>query len=80
MHEPPLLVQDSVHRLATHGVPVPESQQHPQPTIPERGMLLDQLAEPFCPRRVDPPAVSSRGGWPMQAGPADAEHLATPSF
>jgi hypothetical protein len=80
MHEPALLAQDSIHRLAIYGVPVSESQQHPQPPISERGMLLDQLAEPFRPRRVGPPAVSPRGGRPMQAGSVHAEHLATPSF
>lgn len=56
MHEPPLLFHDSVHRLAIHGDAVPKSQQHPQPSIPERGMLLDEPVEPLCPRRVSPPA------------------------
>jgi hypothetical protein len=60
MHAPPLLLHDAVHRLAIHDDAVPESQQHPQPPIPECGMLLDQLVEPLGPRRVGPPAVSSR--------------------
>ena len=80
MYEPPLLLHDPIHRLAIHEDAVLSSQQYPQPSISERGMLLDQLAEPFRPRWVGPPAVPPRGRRPMQAGPADAEHLATPSF
>ena len=45
MHAPPLLFHDAVHRLAIHDDAVPKSQQHPQPSIPERGMLLDELVE-----------------------------------
>ncbi len=80
MHEPSLLLHDAVHRLAIHEDAVLTSQQYPQPSIPECGMLLDQLAELLRPRRVGPPASSSRGRRPMQAGPVDAERLATPSF
>lgn len=71
MDEPALLVLDSVDRLAIHEDAVLKSQQHPQPSISERGMLLDQLAEPFRPRRVGPAAVPPHGSWPMQAGPAE---------
>jgi hypothetical protein len=43
MYEPSLLLHEAVHRLAIHDEPITESQQHPQPPIPECGMLLDQL-------------------------------------
>ena len=43
MHEPPLLFQHPIDRFAIHEEPVLAAQQHPQPAIPEGGILLDQL-------------------------------------
>ena len=80
MHEPPLLLQDPVHRLAIHDEPVLESQQHPQPPIPKRGMLLDQLMEPLGPRRISSLLSCAGCARPMQAGTTDSQDPTTMSF
>ena len=80
MHEPPLLFQHPIDRFAIHEEPVLAAQQHPQPAIPEGGILLDQLPQPLDPRRIGPPASPLRCGPSMQARSADAEHLTASSF
>jgi hypothetical protein len=80
MHEPPLLFQHTIDRFAVHDHPALASQQHLQPTIPERGMLLDQLLELFDPGRIGSPPSSLRPGRPMQSRSTDAEHLTTSPF
>ena len=80
MHEPPLLFQDTIDRFAVHDHPALASQQHLQSAIPERGMLLDQLVEPFGPGRIGSPTSLLRPGRPMQSRSTDAEHLTPSSF
>lgn len=78
VHTPSLLLQHAIHRLPIDDEPVPESQQHPQPSIPKRGMLLNPLAQPLGPRRVGRRASRLAPVYPMQAGSAYTKHPATP--
>ncbi len=78
MHKPPLLFQYAIDRLPIDDDPIPKSQQHPQPPIPKRRILLDQLPQALRPRRIRHRASPVARSRPMQARAADTEDLATP--
>ena len=71
MYEPPLLLQDSIHRLLVHGPRGLPAQQRPQMPIAERGKLLNQLSELFHPRWISGHGVARNRGRTMQARPSD---------
>ena len=52
----------------------------PESSIPERGMLLDQLTEPLGPRGVSYPGAARWDFRSMQARSTHAEDVAAPSF
>ena len=78
MHEPPVLLQHTIDGLPIDEKSVPESQQHPQPPIPKRWILLEQLPQPLRPRRIRHRASRFARFRPMQARAAETEYLATP--
>jgi len=79
MHEPPLLLQHTVDRLAIDDDPVLKPHQCPEPPIAKRRMLLNPIPHPFQPRRIDTGAVWCWAGGPMQARPAYLQHPTTSS-
>jgi hypothetical protein len=66
------LFQRPIHRFAIHDKPFLEPQQHPEPSIPKRGMLLNQLAQTLRPRRVCGTPSCPEPSHPVQASPAYA--------
>ena len=65
MDEPSLLFEHAIDRLAIDDPPFLESQQHPEPPIAKRRMLLNQLAQALRPQRVYHSCESSARRRPM---------------
>ena len=80
MDKPALLLQHPIDCFAIDYEVIPESQLHPEPPIPERGMHLNPVAQAFHPRGIGLTTASRRPSDSVQAGPTDTQHLTAATF